>query len=77
MLNWIVKKVILGKLNGLLEKNKENVGKVREVLTLWIGRIEKILNCFKSMLAMLDDNQLDSDEVQKSLDEVKALVKDF
>ena len=70
MLNWIVKKVILGKLNGLL-------GKVREVLTLWIGRIEKILNCFKSMLAMLDDNQLDSDEVQKSLDEVKALVKDF
>lgn len=64
MFEWIVKKVIVGKVNDLLKQYKSNVDKLRSTLSVWIWRIEKVLACFKSMLAKLDDNELDADELK-------------
>lgn len=77
MINWFIKKFIIGKVNSLLEKNKGNVTKVRETLNLWISRIENITGCLKSLLAKLEDNQIDSDEVKQTTDEIKKLVGEW
>ena len=77
MFEWLVKKIICGKLNNLLDVNKDNIGKIRNILNLWIQRIEKVLGCFKSMLAKLEDNVIDTGEVQQTVDEVTKLIKEW
>lgn len=77
MIDWLIKKFICGKLNKLLEKNKGNVEKICSTLLVWISRIEKILGCLKSMLAKLEDNKIDSDEVRQTTDDIKKLVGEW
>lgn len=77
MIDWLIKKIICGKMNNLLEKNKGNMEKIRSTLLVWISRIEKILGCLKSLLAKLEDNKIDSDEVKQTTDEIKKLVGEW
>ena len=77
MIEWIVKKVLCGKINKLLDEYKGDVVKAKTMLQIWTERMEKVLACFKSMLAKLDDNQLSSDEVKEAVDEVNKLVKEW
>lgn len=77
MFEWIVKKVIVGKINNLLDEYKGNIVKVRETLKRWIERIGKVLDCLNSMLAKLEDNVIDADELKQVTDEVKTLVKEW
>lgn len=77
MFEWLVKKIIVGKINDLLKQYKGNVDKVRTTLKLWIERIKKVLGCFESLLAKLDDNQLDADEINQTTDEVSKLIKEW
>lgn len=77
MIEWIVKKVILSKVNGLLKTYSQNVDKVREMLKLWTTRLQKILSCFESTLKKLDDGELSAEELQQTSDEVMTLIKEF
>ena len=77
MIEWIVKKVIVGKLNGLLKQYQNDVSKVKETLKVWIRRIKKVLGCFESALSKLDDNELDADELKQTTDEVTKLIKEW
>ena len=77
MIDWIIKKVLIGKVNDLLKKYKGDVDSVRSVLTKWTERIEKVLSCFKSILAKIEDNELDADELKETADEVSALIKEW
>ena len=77
MIEWIVKKVIVGKLNGLLKQYQNDVSKVKETLKVWIRRIKKVLGCFESALSKLDDNELDADELKRTTDEVTKLIKEW
>lgn len=77
MTNWLIKKCVVGKLNKLLEKNKGNMEKIRSTLLVWISRIENITGCLKSLLAKLEDNKIDSDEVRQTTDEIKKLVGEW
>lgn len=77
MFEWLVKKILCGKINSLLNDYKGNVDKVRSTLNVWIWRIEKVLACLKSILTKLDDNQIDSDEVKDIVDEVTKLVREW
>lgn len=77
MFEWLVKKVIVGKLNDLLKEYKGNITKVRETLKRWIERVKKVLDCLESMLAKLEDNVIDADELKQMTDEVKTLVKEW
>ena len=77
MIDWIVKKVIVSKINDLLKTYKGNVEKTRQTLKRWITRIENVLECFKSMLAKLDDNIIDADELKQAADDVTKLVKEW
>lgn len=77
MRKWIAKKFIVGTLNKLLDVNKDNVDKVKSIVSTWIGRLEKILACLKSILDKLADNQLDSDELEESVSEIQGVVKQW
>ena len=77
MCAWIVKKVIMGKVNDLLEEYKGDVSKVKDTLQLWIARLEKILSCFKSLLTKLDDGKIDDEEIDETAAEVENLIKEW
>lgn len=77
MFQWIVKKVICGKVNDLLKEYSGNVETVRKTLKTWVERLKKVLGLFESVLAKVDDNQLSSDEVKEAVDEVNKLVKEW
>lgn len=75
MFEWIVKKVVCGKINDLLKRHEGGAAQTRETLKTWTERTKKTLACFESLLAKLDDNELDSDELKAAADEVTALIK--
>ena len=77
MFDWLVKKVIVSKVNDLLKDNKDNIAKVRNTLKKWIDRIKKILTCFESLMSKLDDNQLDTTECKEAAKEIEKLVKEW
>lgn len=77
MFQWLVKKVIIGKVNDLLEVNQDNVVKVKNTIDTWVGRLQKILDCLKNILSKLDDNKLDSEEIDDSVAEIQKVVKSW
>lgn len=77
MIKWIVTKFILNAVNKLLDQHSSDVAKVKDTLTLWVKRLEKILGCFNGLLAKLDDNRLDDDEVDQAAAEIEIVVKEW
>ena len=77
MFEWIVKKVVCGKVNDLLDEYKYNVSKVKETLQKWISRIDKILFALRSLLSKLEDNQIDSDEIDQTVAEIEQVIKEW
>lgn len=77
MFQWIVKKVIIGKVNDLLEVNQDNVVKTKNTIDTWIGRLQKILDCLKNILSKLDDGKIDSEEIDDSGAEIEKVVKSW
>ena len=77
MLKWIVQKVIVGKINDLLYQYEDNVSNVRETLKVWIARLDKILYAFRSLLEKLDDNKIDSEEIDQTVGDVESVIKNW
>lgn len=77
MWKWIVQKVIVGKINDLLDQYKDNVSKVSETLKVWIARLDKILFVFRSLLEKLEDNKIDSEEIDQTVAEVEQVIKEW
>ena len=71
------KRIILKKLNGLLKDYRDDVDKVRDILDLWIGRMERLLNYLKSLMEKIDDGVLDEGEIESAIDDAKELVKEW
>lgn len=69
---WLCRQV-----NSLLEVNQDNVSKVKNTLDTWIGRLKRVLDCMKAILSKLDDNQLDSEEIDDSVAEIEKVVKSW
>ena len=77
MIKWIIKKYILGKVNDLLEVNQDNVVKTKNTIDTWIGRLQKVLDCLKNILSKLDDNKIDSEEIDDTVAEIEKVVKSW
>ena len=48
-MNCFLKSFITKKLNKLLEEYKDNVGKARDTVNLWLSRADSITNCLKGL----------------------------
>lgn len=77
MIKWAIKKYVIGKINDVLEKNKDNVLMLSETLNVWVTRLEKVLKCFKCLLAKIDDGKLDSDEIDEAVVDVETVIKEW
>lgn len=77
MLKFVIKRYIVNKVNGLLDEYKDNVSKVKETLQKWISRIDKILFALRSLLSKLEDNQIDSDEIDQTVAEIEQVIKEW
>lgn len=77
MIKWIVKKYVISLANNLLKDYQNDIDKVKDILNLWIGRVDKILYTLRSMLSKLDDNQLSDDEVEKTIEEITTMIKQW
>lgn len=77
MFLFFVKRIILKKLNALLKEYQTDVDKVRAILDMWIGRIERLLNYLKSLMEKIDDGVLDEDEIESAIDDAKSLVREW
>lgn len=77
MWKWIVQKVIVGKINDLLDQYKDDVSKVRDTLKVWIARLDKILFAFRSLLEKLEDNKIDAEEIDQTVAEVEQVIAEW
>ena len=77
MLKFVIKRYIINKVNGLLDEYKDNVSKVKDTLQKWISRIDKILFALRSLLSKLEDNQIDSDEIDQTVAEIEQVIKEW
>ena len=77
MIEWLVKKVICGKVNDLLRKHKGNVDAAKDTIKKWILRIQRIMACLESLLAKLDDGEITSDEIKQATEDVTTLIKEW
>ena len=76
-MNCLLKNFILKKMNKLLDEYKDNVGKARGTVNLWLSRADSLTNCLKGLSQKLDDNQLTDDELEDTLKEIENLVKSW
>lgn len=77
MIDWIIKKFICGKMNGLLKKYEKDVVRVQLTLREWLHRIYNITACLESLLTKLDDGEITSDEVKEAGEEVTQVIKEW
>lgn len=77
MIKWAIKKYLIGKVNEILEVNSTNVTNTKNKLDTWIGRLARILDCLKNILSKLDDNKLDSQEIDDSVADIEKVVKQW
>lgn len=77
LIQKVVKKFVIGKVNDLLKKYKGDIDTVRAVLVTWIARLKKVLSCFESLLDKIEDNELDENEAKETADEVAQLIKEW
>ena len=73
----LAKKYIISAINDLLEKNKENVGYICEKINYWTTKLTIIIELLKKINARCSDGNLDNEEVDKTVDEIETLVKEF
>ena len=76
-MNCLLKSFILKKMNKLLDEYKDNVGKARGTVNLWLSRADNLTNCLKGFSQKLDDNQLTEKELEDTLKEIENLVKSW
>lgn len=77
MIKWFAKRYVIGMLNDLLDQYKDDVSKVRDTLKIWIARLDKILFMFRSLLEKLEDNKIDTEEIDQTVAEVEQVIAEW
>ena len=73
----LAKKYIISTINDLLDKNKENVGYICEKINYWTTKLTIIIELLKKINARCSDGNLNDDEVDKTVEEIETLIKEF
>ena len=73
----LAKKYVISAINDILEKNKENVGKICEKISYWTTKLTIMVELLKKIAARCSDGKLDDDEVKQTVAELEQIIKDF
>ena len=74
---YFAKKYVVSALNDVLEKYKDNVGVICEIISTWIRRLQIIVEELKMILARVSDGKIEDEEVKDSVKEIEKIVKDW
>ena len=74
---WIAKRFLLGLVNEVLAKYKDDTAKCKAIVETWTLRLQKLLLVFNGFLAKLDDGRLDDVEVDDTIDKITDVVKEW
>ena len=56
---WFAKKYLVSALNDVLEKYKDNVSVICEIISTWIRRLQIIVEELKMILARVSDGKIE------------------
>ena len=73
----LAKKYIIQSLNDLLEKNKENVGKICVKISYWIEKLSLIIELLKKINARCSDGNINDQEVDQTVNEIEQIIREF
>ena len=73
----LAKKYIISAINDLLEKNKSNVGYICEKINYWTTKLTIIIELLKRISSRCSDGKLDDNEVDKTVNEIETIIKEF
>lgn len=71
------KKYILSSINEVLERNKNNMSKICEIIHLWTNRLTIICDELKTISSRCSDGKIDDEEVKDSIKEIEKIIKEF
>lgn len=74
IMNWGIKKYVVGIVNDVLEAKRESIAKARKVVSRYIIKADALLSFLKSLDEKLADYKLDAEEADKVADEATALA---
>ena len=74
---WFAKKYLISALNDVLDKYKDNVSVICEIISTWIRRLQIIVEELKMILARVSDGKIEDEEVLKSKDEIEAIIRSW
>lgn len=77
MIKWFAQKYLISLVNDLLEEYKEDIDRAKDILKVWIARIDKILYTLRSLLKKLEDNQITDEEVEEVTKEITTCIKEW
>ena len=73
----LAKKYVISAINDILDKNKENVGKICEKINYWTTKLTIMIELLKKISARCSDVKLGDAEVQQTVVEVENIIEDF
>lgn len=73
----LAKKYVISAINDVLDKNKENVGKICEKINYWTTKLTIMIELLKKISSRCSDGKIDDDEVQQTVVELENIIKDF
>ena len=73
----LAKKYVISAINDILEKNKENVGKICEKINYWTTKLTIMIELLKKISARCSDGKLEDKEVYQTVVELENIIKDF
>lgn len=76
-MNCILKRFILKRLNKLLDEHKEDMGKARDTVGLWLNRTKAVLTRLESLSDKLADNNVTDEELDQIVNEFQGLIKEW
>lgn len=71
------KEYVLKRVNDILIKDKDNTATVCEKINYWTVRLNLIVELLKTLSSRCSDGQLTDEEAQKTIDEIRIIVKNF
>ena len=73
----LAKKYVISAINDILEKNKENVGKICEKINYWTTKLTIMIELLKKINERCSDGKLEDEEVYQTVVELENIIKDF
>lgn len=73
----LAKKYVISAINDVLDKNKENVGKICEKINYWTTKLTIMIELLKKISSRCSDGKLEDDEVKQTVVELENIIKDF